>query len=302
MTKRAPPKRPRGKVRPPPAPAKRAKPRKLSPKAPTRSVLKGDLEEVISAKIEKAPLHPPTKKTPPHVAAIVERAIARSEGRELPEPEAPDEVPYSKKSKKATLMDGTILSPAEPDGHPRLFSPTGRPVRTSSTGRPSSFKEEYIDQAERLCSLGLTDEEIAKFFGVTVRTLYRWKGQFPRFCQAIKTGGEEANERVERSLYKRAVGYEQVAVKIFMPAGADAPIYARYIEQVQPDTTAAIFWLKNRRKEAWRDVSKHEHTGKDGEPLVEQSPETAELDRARRLALLLARGAEAKQRDVSTKH
>ena len=54
--------------------------------------------------------------------------------------------------------------------------------------------------------------------------------------------------------YRRANGFEYDAVKIFMPAGAKKPIYAPYVEYVPPDTTAAIFWLKNRDPEHWRDA------------------------------------------------
>lgn len=81
----------------------------------------------------------------------------------------------------------------------------------------------------------------------------RWKVDFPRFCQATKTGKEAADERVINSLYHRANGYSFDAVKIFMPAGAAEPVYAPYTEHVPPDTTAAIFWLKNRRPKEWRD-------------------------------------------------
>lgn len=70
-----------------------------------------------------------------------------------------------------------------------------------------------------------------------------------------------ADERVERSLYQRAIGYEQSAVKIFMPANAAAPVYAKYREIISPDTTAAIFWLKNRRPDLWRDKQELEHRG-----------------------------------------
>lgn len=130
-------------------------------------------------------------------------------------------------------------------------------------GRPTSFKPEYTAQAVKLCALGATDIEMADFFGVDVRTFYRWKNERPEFCQALKAGKEAADERVERSLYHRAVGYTHDAVKIFMPAWAREPVHAKYREHVPPDTTAMIFWLKNRRPDAWRDKSeqviRHEH-------------------------------------------
>jgi hypothetical protein len=76
----------------------------------------------------------------------------------------------------------------------------------------------------------------------------------PQFGEALKIGKSEADDRVERSLYQRAVGYTYPAVKIFMPAGAKAPIYAPYEEHVPPDVTAGIFWSKNRRPDKWRDT------------------------------------------------
>lgn len=120
-------------------------------------------------------------------------------------------------------------------------------------GRPTSFKPEFAGQAQKLAKLGATDMEIADFFGVAVRTVNRWKSEHREFCHSLKAGKDEADSRVERSLYQRAVGYEHDAVKIFMPAGAKEPIYAPYREVVQPDTTACIFWLKNRKSAEWRD-------------------------------------------------
>jgi hypothetical protein len=87
--------------------------------------------------------------------------------------------------------------------------------------------------------------------------------RFPEFVAALKLGKKESDERVERSLYNRAIGYSYDAVKIFLPYGSTTPIYAPYVEHVPPDTTAAIFWLKNRDPARWRDAWQLEHiTGK----------------------------------------
>lgn len=106
--------------------------------------------------------------------------------------------------------------------------------------------------------------ELAEYFGVSDRTIYRWKASHPEFCQALKTGKEQADERVERSLYHRAVGYtfdsEEIRV---LRDGTVVRVPKK--EHVAPDTTAAIFWLKNRRKETWRD--RREVTGEDGTPI-----------------------------------
>lgn len=125
--------------------------------------------------------------------------------------------------------------------------------------RPSKYKPEFVQQAEKLCRLGATDVEIADFFKVDVRTLYRWKGENEEFCQALKAGKDVSDERVERSLFSRAIGYEHDEVDIRVVGGEiiQTPIRKFY----PPDTTAAIFWLKNRRPDEWRDKTEHQHSG-----------------------------------------
>lgn len=134
-------------------------------------------------------------------------------------------------------------------------------------GRTGLYRAEYAKQAEKLCRLGATDVDLADFFGVTVRTIHNWQARHAPFFHALKSGKAEADDRVERSLYLRAVGYTFDAVKIFMPAGAKEPVHAPYREHLPPDTTACIFWLKNRRREEWRDKIDHQHAGADGGPL-----------------------------------
>lgn len=123
-------------------------------------------------------------------------------------------------------------------------------------GRPTSYKQEYDAQVEKLCRLGATDPEIADFFGVAVATLYNWREQFPTFLEALKAGKQTADAEVADKLYRRATGYNHPAVKIFLRRDDDAPVHAPYTEHCPPDVTACIFWLKNRRPDLWRD--KHE--------------------------------------------
>jgi len=129
-------------------------------------------------------------------------------------------------------------------------------------GRPSSFKPEFVEQAKKLCLLGATDVDIADFFQVAVSTIYKWKHDHPEFSEALKSGKDSADERVERSLYHKAIGYTYDAVHFSSFQGSVTA--TPYREHVPPDTTAAIFWLKNRRSKDWRDVHKVEH-GRAGE-------------------------------------
>lgn len=133
-------------------------------------------------------------------------------------------------------------------------------MATAKTGRPSGFKPEFAEQAKKLAKLGATDMQLADFFEVDTRTIHRWKNQFPEFCHSLKQGKEESDQQVERSLYHRAVGFEHEAVKIFTTKSGEV-ITAPYREIVAPDTTACIFWLKNRKPAEWRDKIETELSG-----------------------------------------
>src|SRR5271167_4246749 len=140
--------------------------------------------------------------------------------------------------------------------------------RKKKVGRPLTFSAAHVKDAGRLCALGATDLEIADFFEINIHTLYRWQAKYPEFCASLKAGKDSCDDRVERSLYHRAVGYSHDAVKVFIPAGARAPVYAPYREYVPPDTAAASLWLRNRRKDEWRDKQSHQHAGPDGGPIT----------------------------------
>ena len=74
-------------------------------------------------------------------------------------------------------------------------------------GRPSSYKPRFVQQAKKLCELGATDVELSDFFDVSINTIGNWKTQHAAFLGALKAGKDVADDRVERSLYQRAIGY-----------------------------------------------------------------------------------------------
>lgn len=140
----------------------------------------------------------------------------------------------------------------------------------SAIGRPSKYREEYAEQVYKLCLLGATDEETADFFGVAVSTLYLWVQEHTAFSESRKRGKEEADGNVADRLYQRAMGYTHPEEKIFQYEGE--PVRVDTLKHYPPDTTAAIFWLKNRQPQHWRDRKEHEHN---------HSGSPQELDRAR---------------------
>ncbi len=142
-------------------------------------------------------------------------------------------------------------------------------------------------QARKLAQLGATEREIAEFFEVSEKTLNTWKHQHPKFLQTLKPGKRAADERVEKSLYRRATGYSFDSEELFSYDHIETKVtqdeQGKDIEQVlvkekralrvpivkhvPPDTTAAIFWLKNRRKDLWRDFKATEISTPPGRPL-----------------------------------
>ena len=99
---------------------------------------------------------------------------------------------------------------------------------------------------------GLTDEQIAKNIGISKQTFYDWKKKYADFSDTLKNGKEVIDIQVENSLLKRALGYEYEEVSEKFEGGI---LTERKItkKQVVPDTTAQIFWLKNRKPSVWRD-------------------------------------------------
>lgn len=131
-----------------------------------------------------------------------------------------------------------------------------------TAGRPAEYRDEYAGQAAKLCNLGATDDELADFFEVHRSTIYRWKHDHPEFCDAVKVGKAVADERVIRSLYQKATGYnvtEQQAVKVKLEQFREGVEVVEVEKHMPADTTAAIFWVKNRRPEEWRDKTIVEH-------------------------------------------
>jgi transposase-like protein len=81
---------------------------------------------------------------------------------------------------------------------------------------------------------GLTDEQIAHNMGIRRETLWSWRKQFPNIDNALKKTKEVVDRQVENALFKKAC---------------------------EGDTTAMIFWLKNRRPNDWRDKRETQLSG-----------------------------------------
>lgn len=95
---------------------------------------------------------------------------------------------------------------------------------------------------------GLTDEQIASNIGVSYSTFREWLKKFPALQAALKIGKAPVDLQVENALLKRALGYDYQEVTC--EDGKPVKVVTKHMA---PDTTAQIFWLKNRRPDRWRD-------------------------------------------------
>lgn len=148
-------------------------------------------------------------------------------------------------------------------------------TKKSNAGRPSRYKQEYCVQAYKLCLLGSTDKQMADFFGVVESTINKWKLDHPEFSESIKKGKEIADMEIANSLFERAKGATVKKKQAIKLKRVEYEFGKRVLEEerieiveveeeLPPDTTSAIFWLKNRNPEQWRDKQQHELTGPNG--------------------------------------
>ena len=132
---------------------------------------------------------------------------------------------------------------------------------------PKYNPEYHDDWAWSLAAKGAIDDEIADAFGISVRTLHRWKQEYPSFLQALTVGKEAADAKVEKSLYKRALGYDVKEKETLVETDKDGNVKPVKVKEgtkhVPPDTMAIMYWLNNRCKHTgeWAQTQKLELSG-----------------------------------------
>lgn len=123
----------------------------------------------------------------------------------------------------------------------------------------SKYREEYAELTYKYCLLGATDKVLADYFDVSEATINNWKIDHAPFLESIKRGKQEADSVIADSLFNRARGYSHTEEKVFNNQGEI--VTYETTKHYAPDTTAAIFWLKNRQPKQWRDKQEVEHSG-----------------------------------------
>ena len=117
------------------------------------------------------------------------------------------------------------------------------------------LEEDNLIKLEAWARNGLTDEQIASNIDIARPTLYEWKKKYPDINDALKRGKEVVDIEVENSLLKAAKGYFVDEEKTYISEVGGVVTKRKEITKkyIAPNTTAQIFWLKNRKPIEWRD-------------------------------------------------
>lgn len=129
---------------------------------------------------------------------------------------------------------------------------TGGAPTKRKVGRPTAYNPDIHPRSAReMACEGKTSDEIAKAFGISRSAFFEWKSAHPEFSDAVKQGNRLIDGMVVESLFRRAMGYSHPDVHIAVSNGE--VIKTDIIKHYPPDSTALIFWLKNRDPRNWRD-------------------------------------------------
>lgn len=121
--------------------------------------------------------------------------------------------------------------------------------------------EESLKDIERWVASGVTEKEIAKKLGMAYSTFRKHKTSMVALKEAIKEGLEEKKQAVEKSLFKKCIGYhytEEVVQKVKKERIEDNQVIVDEVLEVQeikkysqPDMNAIKYYLNNRDKTKW---------------------------------------------------
>tara|TARA_R110000782_G_scaffold262725_1_gene354995 strand:- start:982 stop:1413 length:432 start_codon:yes stop_codon:yes gene_type:complete len=134
--------------------------------------------------------------------------------------------------------------------------------------RPTKFKEEYIEQAKKLCSLGATTADLAEFFKVNPSTVKLWMVTNAKFSATINDQKAFSNAKVVRSLYERALGYTHDDVDIKVIDGV--VVKTQTLKHYPPEPKAISLWLRNRDPDNWVEKKELEHGSEGVEQILKE--------------------------------
>jgi hypothetical protein len=133
----------------------------------------------------------------------------------------------------------------------------GLPDAAPKRGRPIEYQPKFAEIVGAMAKLGGTDFEIAEELGVSTSTLWRWRSKYSDLSRALNEGRDAFDDRAERSLAQKAIGYTFHAEKVFQFEGQ--VVRADIVEHIPPDVGALKMWLGNRPRQMERQAGSGRH-------------------------------------------
>jgi len=148
----------------------------------------------------------------------------------------------------------------------------------NATNLVPEFDEAVCERVKNYCLLGASNHQIAEFLGISASSFPNYCERFPQLREALRAGRTEADATVAKSLFRRATGYSQPAIRIFRQRVVQSmncsdsssetiteyeTVTVPYYEHYPPDVSACVFWLKNRHPEMWRDKDNNQPPAED---------------------------------------
>ena len=128
--------------------------------------------------------------------------------------------------------------------------------------------EEKLSELKSCADSGATLKDTARYMGISVRTLERWRAKYPEIDKALIGRNLSDGERVEKALLRRAVGYTQTEITRQKGKDGKLEIVKTVEKQVMPSTTAQIFWLKNKCGYEWDSALREDNEEDEGGVVV----------------------------------
>lgn len=165
------------------------------------------------------------------------------------------------RKKKVAIKAGKVYAGMGSGSHP---SSTKHYTKGNTNGKTAkggngkalkfTFEEDYCGQAYQYALMSASNSKIAEAMGVSVRQIECWAKEIPAFRTALREGRIDADAKVVESLFKKATGFMQKVDKIVFDNGNMKVVQVD--KYFPPDSTAQIFWLRNRQEGNWQDTSK----------------------------------------------
>ena len=158
----------------------------------------------------------------------------------------PPESEANARTREGETIEGVIDDTAE--GY--FFDDTALHGLFPSNG-PGKYRPKYAELAYKLAQLGIPHKQIAEILEISESTFYEWQGRHAGFKTALKAGMALADANVANSVYRGAVGYSHhhEEIKVIGEEVVRVPTMKHY----PPNPHLAIFWLKNRQPELWKE-------------------------------------------------